>query len=48
MGRLFLVLFMLLLVAAGLGFLALGAFPPEPVPMPVHKLMQNDRFGRPT
>jgi hypothetical protein len=47
MGRLFLALFVLLLMAAGLGFLALGAFPPDPVSTPVHRVMPNDRFGRP-
>ncbi len=47
MGRVILVLFMLMLMAAGLGFFALGAFPPEPVSTPVHRLMPNDRFGHP-
>jgi Na+-transporting methylmalonyl-CoA/oxaloacetate decarboxylase gamma subunit len=45
MGRVFLVLFLLLLIAAGLGFFALGAFPPQPVTSPVHKIMPNDKFG---
>jgi len=48
MGRLFLVLFLLLVMAIGLGFLALGAFPPEPQTAPVHKIMPNDRFARPS
>ncbi len=46
MGRLLFILLLLLLIAAGLGFLALGAFPPEPHPVPVHKVMPNDRFIR--
>lgn len=46
MGRLLLVLFLLIALAAGLGFLALGAFPPEPKTEPVHKMMPNDRFSR--
>jgi hypothetical protein len=44
MGRLVLWAVLLLLVAAGVGFLALGAFPPEPHPTPVHKVLPNDRF----
>ena len=46
MGRLFLVVFLLGLLVVGLGFLALGAFPPEPRPAPVHKVMPNERFIR--
>jgi hypothetical protein len=46
MGRLFLVVFLLGLLLTGLGFLALGAFPPEPKPVPVHKVMPNERFIR--
>ena len=46
MGRLFLVVLMLGLLLAGLGFLALGAFPPEPKLAPVHKVMPNERFIR--
>eukprot|EP01037_Dinobryon_pediforme_P002646 gene2646-2685_t len=37
MGRLFFFVFLLGLLLTGLGFLALGAFPPEPRPTPVHK-----------
>jgi len=44
MGRVFLIVVVLGLVAAGLGFLALGAFPPEPHPVAIHKVMPNDRF----
>ena len=29
-----------------LGFLGLGAFPPEPKPAQIHKVMPNDRFIR--
>ena len=48
MGRLFFVVVLLGLVVAGLGFLALGAFPPEPKPAPIHKVMPNDRFNHGT
>jgi hypothetical protein len=46
MGRLFFFVVLLGLIVAGLGFLALGAFPPEPKPAPVHKVMPNERFIR--
>ena len=46
MGRLFLVVFLLGLLVVGVGFLALGAFSPEPRPAPVHKVMPNERFIR--
>jgi hypothetical protein len=46
MGRLFIVVFLLVLMLTGIGFLALGAFPPEPKLAPVHKVMPNDRFIR--
>lgn len=46
MGRLFLFVVLLGLIAAGLGFLGLGAFPPEPKPAQIHKVMPNDRFIR--
>jgi hypothetical protein len=45
MGRLILFVVLLGLVLAGLGFLALGAFPPEPKPVAIHKVMPNDRFS---
>jgi Na+-transporting methylmalonyl-CoA/oxaloacetate decarboxylase gamma subunit len=48
MGRLMLVVFLLIVLIGGLGFLALGAFPPEPATAPVHKIMPNDRFSRGT
>jgi hypothetical protein len=46
MSRLFFFVFLLGLLLTGLGFLALGAFPPEPKPVPVHKVMPNERFIR--
>ncbi len=46
MGRVLLFLLLLLMLLAGLGFFALGAFPPEPKPAPIHKVMPNDRFIR--
>jgi hypothetical protein len=46
MGRLFFYVFVLGLLLTGLGFLALGAFPPEPKLAPVHKIMPNERFIR--
>jgi hypothetical protein len=33
------------LLLAGLGVLALGAFPPAPKVVPIHKVMPNDRFS---
>ena len=33
------------LLVTGLGFLALGAFPPTPKVAPIHKVMPNDRFS---
>jgi len=44
MGRMIFMALVLLLVLAGVGFLALGAFPPEPQPVPVHKVLPNDQF----
>jgi len=32
------------LVAAGIGLLALGAFPPDPHAQPVQKVLPNDHF----
>ena len=46
MGRLFFIVVLLGLAVAGLGFLTLGAFPPEPKTAPIHKVMPNDRFIR--
>jgi hypothetical protein len=48
MGRLFLVVVLLGMLAAGLGFLALGAFPPEPKSQSIHKVISNDHFGHGT
>ena len=44
MGRLILLAFVLLLIAGGVGFFALGAFPPDPHPVAIHKVLPNDRF----
>lgn len=46
MVRWFLLLVLLVLLAGAVGFLALGAFPPEPHPTAVHKVMPNDHLGR--
>jgi len=46
MARVFLFVVLLGMVLAGIGFLALGAFPPEPHVAPVHKLLPNDRVIR--
>ena len=37
---------LLVILAAAVGFLALGAFPTEPHPVSVHKVMPNDRVGQ--
>lgn len=39
-----LVVVLLGLIAAALGVLVLGAFPPHPHPLAVEKLLPNDRF----
>ncbi len=44
MGRVLVLVFLLVLIAAGVGFLALGAFPPDPHPAAIHKVLPNDRF----
>ncbi len=46
MGRVLLLAMMLVILVASVGFLALGAFPPEPHPMAVHKIVPNDHIGR--
>jgi len=38
------VILLLLLLGLGAGFLALGAFPPEPKAEAVQKVIPNDRF----
>ncbi|MBU6497706.1 MAG: hypothetical protein KGJ41_07880 [Rhodospirillales bacterium] len=44
MRRFVLGLLILLVVLAGLGFLALGAFPPAPRPQAVERVLPNDSF----
>ncbi len=44
MHRMFLIVVLLGLVALGVGFLVLGAFPPEPHPQQIQKVLPNDRF----
>jgi hypothetical protein len=44
MGRLFLLVILLGLVVAAVGLVMLGAFPPEPHPQQVLKVLPNDRF----
>jgi hypothetical protein len=44
MGRIFLIVFLLGLVAIGAGVLVLGAFPPEPKTQPIQKVLPNDHF----
>ena len=46
MGRVLFFVVLLGLILSGVGFLALGAFPPEPKPAPIHKVLPNDRFIR--
>ncbi len=46
MGRVLFFIVLLALILSGVGFLALGAFPPEPHVAPVHKVLPNDRFMR--
>lgn len=41
----FLIVLLLLLLGAGAGFLALGAFPPEPKTESVQKVIPNERFA---
>ena len=44
MGRLFLLVVLLGLLALAAGMVVLGAFPPEPHPQQVQKVLPNDRF----
>jgi hypothetical protein len=44
MHRMFLLVVLLGLVVLGVGFLVLGAFPPEPHPQQIQKVLPNDRF----
>lgn len=47
MRRLFLFVLLIGLVLLGAGLLALGAFPPDPKPQEVRRVLPNDRFGQP-
>jgi len=44
MGRFLLILLALILVAAGAGFVYLGAFPPDPPTREVTRSLPADRF----
>ncbi len=44
MRRISLFIVLLGLVLLGIGFLALGAFPPQPHPESIQKVLPNDRF----
>ncbi len=39
------IILLLLILGAGGGFLALGAFPPEPKTQTIQKVLPNERFG---
>jgi hypothetical protein len=47
MRRLFFLVILLGLVAAAIGLVMLGAFPPEPQPRQIQKVLPNDRFAHP-
>lgn len=44
MNRFFLIAAAVGLLAIAVGVLALGAFPPDPRPQPVQKVLPNDKF----
>jgi len=44
MQRVFVIVVVIGLLAIGIGFLMLGAFPPEPHPQEIQKVLPNDRF----
>ena len=46
MRRLFLMVVLLGLVAVAVGVVLLGAFPPEPHPQQIQKVLPNERFQR--
>ncbi len=46
MRRLFLAVLLLLVIAAGIWVLMLGAFPPAPRQQTIQKVLPNDRLGR--
>jgi hypothetical protein len=45
MGRLFLLVVLLGLMVMAVGLVMLGAFPPEPHPQQIQKVLPNDRFS---
>lgn len=47
MRRLFLLVVLLGLIAAAIGLVMLGAFPPEPRSQQIQKVLPNDRFQPP-
>lgn len=46
MGRIGLLIVVLVAVLLGVGFLALGAFPPDARTKPVEHVLPNDKFQR--
>ncbi len=46
MRRIFLLVVLLGAVLLAVGVLALGAFPPQPHPQQIEKVLPNDRFNR--
>lgn len=44
MQRVFLIVLVLGVLAIGIGFLVLGAYPPEPHQQDIQKVLPNDRF----
>jgi hypothetical protein len=46
MRRLFLIVVLLGLLAAAGGVMFLGAFPPEPQPRQIEKVLPNDQFQK--
>jgi hypothetical protein len=46
MPRIFLFVVLFGMVLLGVGFLALGAFPPEPRTQSIQKTLPNERFQR--
>jgi hypothetical protein len=44
MHRMFLIVVLVGVVVIGLGFLVLGAFPPEPHQQEIQKVLPNDKF----
>jgi hypothetical protein len=44
MRRIVLFLILVLILLAAIGFVVLGAFPPDPSPQPVERVLPNERF----